>query len=77
LKSLESEKLTGISVSVHTAPIIPVTDVSDYGVGGYLYQLIDGVKQLVALVSKALTLVQLKWSIIQKEAYAIYFCCTA
>jgi hypothetical protein len=60
-----------------TAPIILMTDASDYGVGSYLYQLIDGVKQLVALVSKALTLVQLKWSVIQKEAYAIYFCCTA
>jgi hypothetical protein len=33
---------------------------SDYGVGGYLYQLIDGTKKLVALVSKALTIVQLK-----------------
>jgi RNase H-like domain found in reverse transcriptase/Integrase zinc binding domain len=44
---------------------------------GYLYQLIDGTKQLVALVSKAVTIVQLKWSVIQKEAYAIYFCCTA
>jgi transposase InsO family protein len=60
-----------------TAPIILMTDASDYGVGGYLYQLIDGSKQLVALVSKALTIVQLKWSVIQKEAYAIYFCCTA
>jgi hypothetical protein len=61
-----------------TAPIILMTDASDYGVGGYLYQLIDGVnKQLVALVSKALTLVELKWSVIQKESYAIYFCCTA
>jgi RNase H-like domain found in reverse transcriptase len=54
-----------------------MTDASDYGVGGYLYQLIDGSKELVALVSKALTIVQLKWSVIQKEAYAIYFCCTA
>jgi RNase H-like domain found in reverse transcriptase len=60
-----------------TAPIILMTDASDYGVGGYLYQLIDGTKQLVALVSKALTIVQIKWSIIQKEASAIYFCCTA
>jgi hypothetical protein len=36
-----------------------MTDASDYGVGGYLYQLIDGPKQLVALVSKAQTIVQL------------------
>jgi RNase H-like domain found in reverse transcriptase len=50
-----------------------MTDASDYGVGGYLDQLIDGAEQLVALVSKALAIVQLKWSVIQKEAYAIYF----
>jgi RNase H-like domain found in reverse transcriptase len=60
-----------------TAPIILMTDASAYGVGGYMYQLIDGLKQLVALVSKALTLVQFLWSVIQKEAYAIHFCCTA
>ena len=60
-----------------TAPVILMTDASDYGVGGYLYQTVDDVKQLVALVSKALTPVQLKWSVIQKEAFAIYFCCTA
>ena len=59
-----------------TAPITLMTDASDYGVGGYLYQEIDGQKQLVALVSKALTPSQLRWSVIQKEAYGIFFCCT-
>ena len=59
-----------------TAPITLMTDASDYGVGGYLYQEIDGQKQLVALVSKALTPTQLRWSVIQKEAYGIFFCCT-
>ena len=58
-----------------TAPIVLMTDASDYGVGGYLYQLVDGEEQLVALVSKSLTDTQLKWSVIQKEAYAIAFCC--
>ena len=53
-----------------------MTDASDYGIGGYLYQVIDDNKQLVALVSKALTSTQLNWSVIQKEAYAIFFCCT-
>jgi transposase InsO family protein len=52
-----------------------MTDASDYGIGGYLYQTVDGVKQLIALVSKSLTETQLKWSVIQKEAYAIYYCC--
>ena len=58
-----------------TAPIVLMTDASDYGVGGYLYQMVDDEKQLVALVSKSLTATQLKWSVIQKEAYAIFFCC--
>ena len=59
-----------------TAPIVLMTDASDYGIGGYLYQVVDNIKQLVALVSKALTSTQLAWSVIQKEAYAIFFCCT-
>ena len=59
-----------------TAPIVLETDASDYGVGGYLYQTIDGKQQLVALVSKALSETQLRWSVIQKEAYGIFFCCT-
>ena len=49
-----------------------IIDASDYGIGGYLYQDLDGEKQLVALVSKSLTKTQLKWSVIQKEAFALY-----
>ena len=59
-----------------TAPIILMTDASDYGIGGYLFQVVNNTNQLVALVSKALTSTQLSWSVIQKEAYAIFFCCT-
>ena len=58
-----------------TAPIVLMTDASDYGVGGYLYQTVANEKQLIALVSKALSPTQLRWSVIQKEAFAIYFCC--
>ena len=39
---------------------------------GYLYQVIGEEKQLVSLVSKSLTSTQLAWSVIQKEAYAIF-----
>ena len=35
-----------------TAPVILLTDASDYGIGGYLYQLVDGKEQPVAFVSK-------------------------
>ena len=59
-----------------TAPITLMTDASDYGIGGYLYQQVGDDKQLVALVSKSLTKPQLKWSTIQKEAFALYYCCT-
>jgi RNase H-like domain found in reverse transcriptase len=60
----------------NNAPIYLMTDASDYGIGGYLYQVINDTKQLLALVSKSLTQTQLAWSTIQKEAYAIFFCCT-
>ena len=53
-----------------------MADASDCGVGGYLYQEVDGKQQLVALVSKALSPTQLRWSVIQKEAYGIFYCCT-
>ena len=53
-----------------------MTDASDYSKGGYLYQEVGGEKQLVALVSKSLTKTQLKWSVMQKEFFALYYCCT-
>ena len=58
-----------------TAPITLMTDALDYGIDGYLYQEVDGEKQLVALVSKSLTKTKLKWSVIQKEAFALHYCC--
>jgi hypothetical protein len=54
--------------------IILQTDASDFGIGGYCYQLVDNKEQSVALVSKALNDIQYKWSILQKEAYAIFYC---
>ena len=57
------------------SPIFLHTDASDYGIGGYLFQLIDGKEVPVAFVSKSFSLVQLRWAVIQKEAFAIYYCC--
>ena len=54
-------------------PVFLRTDASDYGVGGYLYQRVDNQDLPVAFVSKSLTETQLKWSVIQKEAYGIYY----
>ena len=58
-----------------TAPITLHTDASDYGVGGYLFQTVDGIDQPVAFVSKSLNKSQLRWSVIQKEAYGIFHSC--
>ena len=58
-----------------TDPIYLHTDASDYGIGGYLFQLIDAKEVPVAFVSKSFSTVQLRWSVIQKEAFAIYYCC--
>ena len=58
-----------------TTPMTLHTDASDYGVLGYLFQTVDGVNQPIAFVSKSLTSAQLRWSVIQKEAYGIYYSC--
>jgi hypothetical protein len=54
-------------------PIFLMTDACDYGIGTYCFQLVDNLEQSVALVSKSLNDTQYKWSIIQKEAYAIFY----
>lgn len=54
------------------APIYVETDASDYAIGAYLYQIIDGIKQPVAFMSRSLTGSQINWSTIEKECYAIY-----
>ena len=51
------------------------TDASNYGIGGYLFQVIDGVELPVAFVSKSLSEAQLRWATIQKEAYGIFYSC--
>jgi len=64
------------------APVYLRTDASDYGIGAYLFQKvtddITGVtrEHPVAFLSKALTGPQLRWSTIEKEAYAIYHAVT-
>ena len=59
-----------------TTPIFLLTDACDYGIRGYLYKLVDGKEQLVAFISKSLSGAQLRWSTIQKEAFAVYYCIT-
>jgi RNase H-like domain found in reverse transcriptase len=59
-----------------TDPIYLHSDVSDYGIDGYLFQVVDGTEHPIAFVSKSLSLSQIRWAVIQKESYAIFFVCT-
>jgi RNase H-like domain found in reverse transcriptase/Integrase core domain len=59
-----------------TDPIYLHTDASDYGIGAYLFQIVDGKEVPRALNSKSLSKPQLRWAVIQKEAYAIFYACT-
>jgi hypothetical protein len=72
----ETAKCTTMHFLSDTDPIYLHTDASDYGVGGYLFQLVDGEETPIAFVSKSLNNAQLRWAVIQKQAYAIFFACT-
>ena len=54
------------------APITLQTDASDYGIGAYLLQRVDGVDRPIAILSKSLDCTQLRWSTPEKGGYAIY-----
>jgi transposase InsO family protein len=58
------------------APIIVMTDASDYGMGAYIYQLIDNKERPIVFISKSLQGAQLRWSTLEKEAYAIFYTLT-
>ena len=55
------------------SPITLTTDASDFGIGGYLSQLVDGVERPVAFVSHGLSQQEIRWSTIEKECYAIVY----
>ena len=56
-----------------TSPIRLQTDASIFGIGAYLFQIVDGVERPVAFLSKSLNKTQRKWAIPDKEAYAIFY----
>jgi len=55
------------------APVFLHTDASDYGIGGYLFQLIDGKHRPIIFLSKSLSKTERKWSVYEKEGYAIFY----
>jgi hypothetical protein len=54
-------------------PIHVRTDASDYGIGGYIFQLDQQQELPIRFISKALHKAQLTWSTFEKEAYAIFY----
>jgi hypothetical protein len=64
------------------APVYLRTDASDYGIGAYLFQVVTDslnnttTEHPVAFLSKTLSGAQLRWSTIEKEAFAIYHAIT-
>jgi hypothetical protein len=57
--------------------IVLCTDASDYAFGAYLYQVVktgtSEVQQPIRFLSKSFVGAQVRWSTIEKEAYAIYY----
>lgn len=56
-----------------TSPISLHTDASNYGIGAYLFQEVDGKRVPISFISRTLNKTELKWSTIEKEAYSIFF----
>jgi RNase H-like domain found in reverse transcriptase len=56
----EISKCTTMHFLNDTDPICLHTDASDYGIGGYLFQIVDGTEHPVAFVSKSLSKTQLR-----------------
>ena len=55
-------------------PVVLRTDASTVGIGGVLLQVVDGVEYPVSFVSKAFSPVEVKWSTLEQEAYAVFYC---
>jgi len=50
------------------------TDASDIGIGGYLCQVRDIKEYPVAFISKTFSTVQRRWSVPEREGYAVFYC---
>ena len=62
------------------APIRLYTDASSYGIGAYICQVVtlaDGTlqEQPLGFISKSLSETEKRWSVYEKEAYAIFYAC--
>jgi hypothetical protein len=48
------------------------TNASDYAIGGYVCQVVDGKERPIGFMSKTLSAQQRKWTTTERECYAIY-----
>jgi hypothetical protein len=55
------------------APIRVYTDASDYGIGCYVCQVVDGKEEPLGFASKTLSKTERRWTTYEKEALAIYY----
>ena len=56
-----------------SSPIFLHTDASNYGIGAYLFQVVEGVQRPIAFLSKSLNDRMRRWDTPQKEGYAIFY----
>jgi len=55
------------------APVYLHTDASDYAIGAYLFQVVDGVDRPIAFMSHALSEAESRWNTTEKECYAFVY----
>ena len=53
------------------APIFLHTDACKYGLGGYLFQMVEGVERPISFYSRSLKGAELNWSTIEQECFGI------
>eukprot|EP00762_Andalucia_godoyi_P007957 ANDGO_01279.mRNA.1 Retrovirus-related Pol polyprotein from transposon 412 len=61
----------------YSKPIVLRTDASMIGIGGTLLQRADGVDRPVCYLSRAFSEAESRWSTIEQEAFAVYYCITS
>ena len=61
----------------YSLPWFLYVDASDVAMGGVLIQIAtDGVQQVIAFVSKKFTASATRWSVIEKECFAMFYSCS-
>ena len=55
------------------SPVYLHTDASDYALGAYLFQLVDGIEQPIAFLSRSFTETEQRWTVTERECYAFVY----